>query len=120
MSRISRDDQNSNNSMYMNSSKTSLKNFLPEQSSRESQRDYKVNGIREKLDELECQQSRRQTNGQGFGMMRYLQDANASEAFAVGTRDESMAASNKDIAMKANLKAWEVRFKELSKGKEEK
>lgn len=52
-------------------------------------------------------------------MMRYLRDANASEAFAVGG-DESMAASNKEIAIKGNLKAWEVRFEELSTKRDEK
>lgn len=102
-------------SMHMNLSTDSLKRFLPELSGSESQKEYKlVTGItKEALNELERQQSSRRTNRHGSEIMRYLQDANASEAFAVGG-DESMAASNKEIAMKENLEDWEIQFEELS------
>lgn len=108
-------------SMHMNLSTDSLKRFLPELSSPESRKECKVAKAitKETLNELERQQSTRQTNKHGSEMMRYLRDANASEAFAVGG-DESMAASNKEIAIKGNLKAWEVRFEELSTKRDEK
>lgn len=101
--------------MHMNISTDSLKHFSPELSGSESQKEYKlVTGItKETLNELERQQLPRRTNTHSSEIMRYLQDANASEAFAVGG-NESMAASNKEIAMKGILKAWDVRFEELS------
>lgn len=107
-------------SMQMNLSTDSSKRFLPELSSPESRKEHKmVNGItKETLNALERQQSCERTNGHGSEMMRYLQDINASEAFAAGG-DKLMAASNKEIAVKVNLKAWEVRFEELSTRKDE-
>lgn len=108
-------------SMHMNLSTNSSKHFLLEPSSPKSRKEYKVaSGItKETLNELEHQQSHRQTNGHGSEMMRYLQDTNASEAFAVGG-DELMRASNKETAIMVNLKAWEVRFEELSTKEDEK
>lgn len=107
-------------SMHMNLSTDSLKCFLPEHSSPESRKEHKiVNGItKETLNALERQQSCERTNGHGSEMMRYLRDINASEAFAAGGH-EMMAAFNKEIAVKVNLKAWEVRFEELSTKKAE-
>ena len=108
-------------SMYMNLSTNTSKPFLLEPSSPKSRKEYKVaSGItKETLNERERQQSHRQTNGHGSEMIRYLQDTNASEAFAVGG-DDLMTASNKEIAIIANLKAWEVRFEELSTKEDEK
>ena len=108
-------------SMHMNLSTKSSKYFLPESSSPKSQKEYKVaSGItKETLNELERQQPHRKSNGHGSEMMRYLQDTNASEAFAVGG-DELMMASNKETAMTMNLKAWKVRFEELSMKEDEK
>ena len=73
-------------SIHMNLSTNSSKQVLLEPSSPKSRKEYKVaSGItKETLNELEHQQSHRQTNGHGSEMMRYLQDTNASEAFAVG------------------------------------
>ena len=102
-------------SIHMNLSTHSSKRFMSEPSGPESRKEGQVaNGTRkETLNELERQQPRKQTNEHGLGMMRYLRDVNASEAFAVGG-DELTAASNKEIAMRLNLKAWEVRFEQLS------
>lgn len=102
-------------STHMNLSTDSSKCFLPRFSSPESRNGSKVAiGITEEtLNELDRQQPRGPTNGHGSEMMRYLRDANASEAFAAGG-DELTAASNKETATKESLKAWEVRFEELS------
>lgn len=108
-------------SMHMNLSTDSSEHFLLELSSLKSQKEYTVaSGItKETLNELELQQSHKQTNGHGSEMMQYLQDTNASEAFAVGG-DELMVASNKETAITVKLKAWEVRFEELSTKEDEK
>ncbi|MCJ1427478.1 hypothetical protein MMC29_005381 [Sticta canariensis] len=111
MSCLRRDDQTSNCSMHMNLSTNSSKHFLLEPSSPKSQKEYKVaSGItKEKLNELERQQPHRQTNGHGSEMMRYLQDTNASEAFAVGYGDEFLAASGQRRS-EISLLAQPLRF----------
>ncbi len=69
--------------------------------------------LKEQLEVLDCEAVERQTDQPSFEINRYLEDANASEAFAIG-QSKSATESNKKPAMSAYIKAWDVQFKKAT------
>lgn len=69
-----------------------------------------ASSLKDQSSVLERRHFDRQTDQSSFGMKRYLNDANPSDTFVLG-QDMSAMPHNRESAMKAYIKAWDVQFK---------